>query len=645
MAKSDATKKQEAIQMFSEAISAYDYEDFISTDDPYELLEESAVNPDARARFELILKKRAKDVGVPNKTVAEILKARGWYDVKQPAQTVSESYTCWEGQPVILRMGKYILEDDRVLVENKFGVEVVCPHPSMPSRRYIDIESGTEAIEISFRREYWKSIVIDKGTLSSASTIVKLADHGVSVTSESSREMVKYLSYIDDLNRDLIPIEQMSNHLGWINDRDFVPYVEGVKYDSQGQFGQMYKTICEHGSYEKWLTALRDVRKNGTVQARITIAASFASVLLSHFDALPFFVHLWSSQSGTGKTVTMELAASVWANPQVGAYCRPLKSTAVGLEQLAIFTCNLPLCLDELQSIQDKRNFDDIIYGLCEGSGKTRGARNGGLRHSPSWKNAIITTGEMPIVGSMSKAGAMNRVIEIECDGAIMPDAKGIHRVISANYGFAGKRFLQAIADDAVEKRMEEEQQALFETLSSIGTDKQALSASILLCADHLAEEIIFRDGVRLSAEDVLPYLRTQSDVDTGRRAHEYLTEWIAENRAGFIVNGDLDSLKGRTVLGCMDVAANGTVDTVWIINKAFVSAMADGNFNPDSYLSWAYGQKLIVPKAGSKDKKANKRIPGIGMTARCVCLQFTKAAQKDDQLGMTIVYDENLPF
>lgn len=634
----EAPDRQDLIQSFTDAMANMSYDDFISGDAPYILFEESCIDSESKARFELILKRRARELKIPAKTIDEILKARNKIIRLVPQE---EAMTAWKDQPIALRLGKYGTDGAAIVIEDRYGVDVVCSHPIIPTRRYINYETGTESLEISFCRERWKSIIIDKGTLSSASTIVQLANHGVSVTSETARELVKYLQYIDDLNRDLIPIEQMSNHLGWVSEKTFVPYVDGIKYDSQGQFLQMYKTIAEHGTFEKWLDTLKAVRASGTVQARITIAASFASVLIQHFDALPFFLHLWSSQSGTGKTVTMELAASVWANPQVGAYCRPLKSTVVGLEQLAIFTCNLPLCLDELQTIQDKRNFDDIIYTLCEGSGKTRGAKAGGLRYSPSWKNAIITTGEMPIVGSMSKAGAMNRVIEIECDGPTMQNAKDVHRAISANYGFAGKLFIDAICHDEIMHQIEEDQHELFEILSNTGTDKQALSASILLAADHAAESIVFHDGIRLTIDDIMPYLRTNSDVDTGRRAHDYLIEWIAENRSGFIVNGDMESFKGRAVLGCMDADDSGDVKTVWIINKSFVSAMTDGGFNPDSYLSWAIGQKLIRPNGG--EKKQVKHIPGIGIKARCVCLSFEKSV--DDNLGFSIVYDEKLPF
>lgn len=632
---------QDAIQAFKEGIAAFDYADFVEGDEPYILLEAASVTPEARLRFEQLLEKRAQQCGVPIRMVRAIMKE------KRPAIQATDNLTAggffdFEGQPLTLQCGKYIVEGNKICIEDKYGVEVICPHPIIPTKRYINIETGTESLEISFKREYWKKIIVEKGKLASSSTIVQLADHGVSVTSETSRQMVKYISYIDDLNRDIIPIEQMSSHLGWV-DAGFVPYIDGIEYDGQGQFLQMYKTIHEKGNYQKWLDMMKEIRAAGCVPARLVLAASFSSVLLSKFDALPFFVHLWSAQSGTGKTVAMETAASVWAEPQVGAYCRPLKSTNVGLEQLAIFTCNLPLCLDELQSIQGRGSFDDIVYSLCEGSGKTRGARNGGLRNSPSWKNCIITTGEMPIIGGGSKAGAMNRVIEIECKSKLFPDPKKVHKAITGNYGFAGRRFIEALADAQTMEEIENEQQAIFERLSEIGTDKQALSASILLAADHAAERIIFQDGITLTENDIMPFVRSNDDVDSGRRAHEYLLEWIAENRLGFVFNDDIESTRNRTILGCVDTdSETGHAKTVWIIGKSFNQALIDGGFSPDSYLSWAQGENLIQMAGGQK--KIVKRIPGSGITARCVCLNLDGSKESAEKWG-TIVHDADLPW
>ena len=637
---------QEVVQLFKEALDDFTYTDFVEGDAPYSLLDGCAVDGEARLRFEQMLEKRAQQCGVPVRMVRAIIKS------KRPAVAPSKAAASdttgrtfdFEGQPIALQSGKYTAEGGKICLEDRQGLEVVCPHPIIPTKRYINIDTGTESLEISFKREYWKSIMVEKGRLASASTIVQLADHGVSVTSESSRQMVKYLSYIDDLNRAIIPIEQTSPHLGWIAGNRFVPFADGVEYDGQGVFLQMYKTIHEKGHYHVWLDAVRRMRAEGSVPARLALAASFASVLLSRFEALPFFVHLWSSQSGTGKTVAMEVAASVWADPAVGAYCRPVKSTNVGLEQLAIFTCNLPLCLDELQTIQNRSGFDDIIYGLCEGSGKTRGARNGGLRNSPSWRNCIITTGEMPIIGSGSKAGAMNRVIEIECRGKTMPDAKAMHKVITANYGFAGRRFIAALAEPDVMESIEAEQQDIFDRLAVVGTDKQALSASALLAADHAAERLVFQDGIKLTDDDILPFLQSDDTIDAGRRAHEYLLEWIAENRAGFIFNDDAEGRNlGRAVLGCIDTdKETGHAKTVWIIGKSFNQALLDGGFSPDSYLSWASGQQIVQMQGASK--KVVKRMPGSGITARCVCLQLD-ANQFTADTWAKAVQDADMPW
>lgn len=637
MSQSDM-QSQEALQLFKQALSQYMYSDFVEGDEPYILLSEAAINGELKARYQTLLEKRAQDCGVSVRVVRAIIKEReAEYHVQGTVQDSASTYFDFPGQPITLSCGKYLQQGDSICLDDKWGFEVICSHPIIPTKRYVNIETGRESLEISFRRERWKSIIVEKSKLANSATIIQLADHGVSVTSETARNMVKYLNYIDDLNRDIIPIEQMSSHLGWIDGTGFVPYVDGVEYDGQDAFLQMYKTIHEKGDYQKWLDAIKTIRAGGYTQSRILMAASFASVLVSRFDALPFFVHLWSSRSGTGKTVTMETAASVWADPRVGAYCRPLKSTDVGLEQLAIFTCNMPLCLDELQTIQKKRDFDDIIYGLCEGQGKTRGARNGGLRHSASWQNVIITTGEMPIIGGGSKAGAMNRVIEIECSCQTIPNPKDVHRIITSNYGFAGKIFIEEISKPEVLKEIEDEQQEIFNRLSEIGTDKQALSASILLAADHAAERIIFQDGITLTEKDILPYVRTNSDVDSGKRAHEYLLEWIAENRTGFIYNGDVGAVN-RSVLGCIDTDKDGKAEAVWIIGKVFNCALLDGGFNPDSYLSWAVGQGLVrTDNAGNK--KIAKRIPGSGVTTRCVCLNFSQ------ENSFIVVHDVDLPF
>ena len=133
------------------------------------------------------------------------------------------------------------------------------------------------------------------------------------------------------------------------------------------------------------------------------MASSFASALLEPLGLLPFFVHLWGTTE-CGKTVALMLAASVWANPKMGEFIHSFNSTTVAQELSATFVNSLPLILDELQIIKDRRDFDNTIYKLTEGIGKNRGTKTGGLQKTGTWQNCILTSGEMPISNPSSGA-------------------------------------------------------------------------------------------------------------------------------------------------------------------------------------------------------------------------------------------------
>lgn len=124
---------------------------------------------------------------------------------------------------------------------------------------------------------------------------------------------------------------------------------------------------------EKWLGMARGIRQK-SVFARVILASAFASVLVKPLGGLPFFVHLWGGTE-SGKTVGLMLAASVWANPEIGRFIHTFNSTAVGREKSAAFVNSLPLILDELQIVKDKREFDKDIYMLSEVQGRTRGTK------------------------------------------------------------------------------------------------------------------------------------------------------------------------------------------------------------------------------------------------------------------------------
>lgn len=210
--------------------------------------------------------------------------------------------------------------------------------------------------------------------------------------------------------------------------------MEGLIFDGDANYSTIYKAISQKGSFEKWLNTAVKCRSD-SITAQIMLAASFASVLISKIGGLCFFVHLWGVESGTGKTVALMLAASVWGNPAIGQYVQTFNATQVGHEKTAAFLNNIPMCIDELQLSKDSRGrskFD--VYQLSQGVGRTRGTKTGGIDKPPTWLLCILTTGESPLTADNSGAGAINRVIDIECKAkdAVVKDGIGVTQVYKA---------------------------------------------------------------------------------------------------------------------------------------------------------------------------------------------------------------------
>lgn len=613
-------------------LAVWTEEDYLMSTEPYEWLYQFRDNSFVLERMKTLMAKAAKEAGVKNfpSLWRRYLETQmGGNTERSLLMNVTEF---GDDQPLQLKCGDYDCAPSGITLFSQQGYVVrVCPHPIMPVKRLVNIETGEVKIELAYKRgKGWRRAVFDKNTISNARSITSLSACGISVTSESAKDLVKYLAYLEDENYEEIPEVQTIGRLGWVDGYGFSPYVEGLLYDNAGLYGDAFSAVSQHGSYEKWLEVAKQVRAGSSVPCRILLAASFASPLVAKTGALPFILHLWGSVSGIGKSVALILAASVWAYPEIGSYVKTTKSTNVGYEQMAAFCGNLPLCMDELQMIQGKKEFDELIYSLCEGVSKTRGAKAGGVQQVQRWRNAILTTGEQPITNANSKAGAVNRVIEVECTEKLFADPREAYQILVQNYGHAGRKFVEQLADNEdVMEIMNDLQTVFYEALQGKATDKQVLTASLILAADTLADVLIFGDGCNLTVEEILPYLTTQREANTNRRAYDWLCDWIASNPARFDVN-NFGDYSGEC-WGCVKEDEG----KAYIIRSVFDRAMSDTGFSPASFLSWASKAGVIECSRGHLTKL--KRLKSTASPARCVCLILPDENVEDtfEQMGM----------
>lgn len=457
-----------------------------------------------------------------------------------PEDGVSE----FADQALELNVGEWTADESGIWRYGKNGgIVYACTHPIMPVQRLVSVDTGLTKIKLAYRNSYgdkrpWNELVVPMSRISKAAEIVALADCGISVTSgERAQALVDFLRDAIDSNRERIPQVKSVSRMGW-NEEGFSPYVGGVVFDSADSFRPIYQAIHPAGSAEKWLAEARDVRSY-SITARIILAASFASVLVEPLGCLPFFVHLWSMASGTGKTVAQMLGASVWANPAVGgAYFQTFKSTSVGVELMAGFLHSLPLFLDELQLSKDRHGkivFN--VYELAAGTGKLRGNKSLGLDYTPKWANCFITSGETPVVSETDGAGAANRAIEIECKAGqkVIQDGHRTANILKANYGYAGKRFVQKLCEDGgLDRARELYEKNYTSCIQNDATEKQAMAAAIILTADRLATEWIFQDARALTAQELGEFLKKESEASLSERGYEYMCDWVAANAAQF---------------------------------------------------------------------------------------------------------------
>lgn len=607
-------------------IPEYTADQFYDTTEPYEFLYQYRDNKFLLKQMVQKMKAKAGAVGV--KCFIALWDAYQEMQAQKNGVMLANS-TQFDGQEIELFSGEYICDETGVYVTDKYGYEqTICRHPIMPVERLVNIDSGEERLKIAYKKgRVWRHIIVEKSVIASSSSILQLAANGIMVNSENAKALSTYILEMEQLNYELIPEQKSVGRLGWVGNHGFSPYVDDLVFDGENNFKHIFNAVKSEGSREAWLYAMQDLRKEKAF-GRIFLAASLASAILEPCGLLPFFLHAWGGTE-VGKTVGLMIAASVWACPKMGEYITTFNSTLVGQEMTATFLNSLPLCMDELQiqSSAGVKDFDRIIYQLTEGVGRTRGAKTGGLQKINTWKNCIITNGEHPISNSNSGGGAVNRVIEFECHEKVYSDLVGLCAVIQSNYGFAGREFVEYLQSDGAFDRVNALQKEYYrELLKSDSTDKQAASASAILAADHIATELIFKDGNNLTVADLEKIMTKKKEVNVNNRALEFIYELVERNPNRFKAN-EFGDYQGE-VWGKIDD------ECIYIIKSVFDREMGNSGYNSTAFLAWAKRNNATITDNGKRTKKA--RI--TGSATNCVCIR--KNLTENEQTEMD-EYDE----
>ena len=478
----------------------------------------------------------------------------------------------------------------------------------------------------------------------SSRSITTLADLGCTITSENSKNVVKFLGALESENIDIIPKNDATSTFGWQPGRRFIPgHDEGITLDIDPSQRGMAAAYCQNGTMERWIEHMAPHRSRE--KFRFILAASFAAPLLRIVKQRIFFVYNWGGSKG-GKTAALKAALSAWGDPE--RLMVNFNATQVGLERTAAFYCDLPLGIDERQLAGNNQGaLEKIVYMIASGTGKIRGAKSGGIQTVHQWRTVALATGEEPLSTETSQTGVSTRVLEIyggpfdnEQDAALM------HQQAAMDCGWAGPAFIEHILqmdEREIVERYEDMQRYIRETSQGKNGSHIAGIAAVAL-ADSLIDEWFFGGNPRESvaeakrmAASILINQVEANTTDVNENAVQFIVDWVLANRSYFGANAI------GTCLGFTSESGN----TAYIFPSMLNQALTKAGYSPRKTMKYMAEKDLIGTDTDRKTgKKQYSIIKWFGTrSARFVEFHIGKLAENKDAIDdADEISDSDLP-
>lgn len=528
---------------------------------------------------------------------------------------------------LIYNTNRYEMSSENFIYEviPNVGKILVCYHPILPIEKYKNLEDGSEKIKIGFYKNHeWEYLIVDKSTISSSQSIVKLSDFGVAVTSENAKYLVKYLAEIENLNQDKISTNSSVSRLGWFGDDTLIPYADKYEFDNEKDFPYLNEKFGQSGELKDWVEFFRERRKHNNT-SRIIMASAVSSILLKKIKQPGFTLHIWG-ESEYGKTVACMVGQSIFGNPSqndgkgIGIN---FNFTAAGLEYRLNLYNNIPLFVNEMQHQKDAKDYDKILFLISEGKGKSRATKTGGISKENNWNNVVITNGEKNIIKDNSNAGAYNRCFSCEVTDYLYEDLQEVADFAKENYGTVIREILKYLPNYDLKTMYKN----IYNSLDQDDTtNKQKILEAIILLGDKLLTDIIFKDEYYLTVEDFENKIVKKKDVVVEKRAFEAIIDWYISEKRHFL-NDEASSLENQDIK--VEIYGKDMKLGYVAILPAILRRVLDENGYDYFEVLNAWKRKGYI----KYDKNNNTQVVRLnGNRIRCVVLDIKKGYEEYDQ-------------
>jgi len=241
------------------------------------------------------------------------------------------------------------------------------------------------------------------------------------------------------------------------------------------------------------------------------------------------------------------------------------------------------------------------------------------------------------------KGGAMNRTLDFEVQpGDIYKDGNAVVRVMSENYGYAGKQFVgicnevgfQMIAAIIDKYRSRVKEYAMLS--GEEREEKQMTPLAVMLTADYLSEKFIFQDGVHLDIDYCMKAVKSRKQVSEMERAYKHFVDSIYMNQSK-IDTGTSDYADG-------DVWGKWISEQYVAVIPSALERIADqNNFNVSQFVEWLKSTERLDHASGRNTQNVRLR----GTVKRCYKIRMDETEQDSSFIAgeQDLLPEEPLPF
>lgn len=280
------------------------------------------------------------------------------------------------------------------------------------------------------------------------------------------------------------------DHFGWQSDGSFVlggkVYRKGCEPTPVPMHGleNIVNATLPSGTLEAWREFMHMLIAAEHYQVLAVILAGAATPLMEFTGLHGLTVHCGSSASGTGKSVALSAAASVWGHPT--GYRTPKGTSMVAMQQRLGLLRSLPVITDEV-TVNSRTTPDWVpawLLDMTEGKGKERMESNANKErlNLSTWRTMALMSSnthwtDMLTSREHASEGELRRLLEIKMDDklAFTESERVLLRSINENYGVAG---------DAWVRRL-------------VNQDRDELKAKVLTCYERMMHELHATDDER----------------------------------------------------------------------------------------------------------------------------------------------------